>query len=104
MRATSATRSSEGAIVAEVRDGSPGDRAGLRGADDQETFNGQRISKGGDVIVAIDGQDVRSADDVVRSVAYRLPGQVVRMTVVRDGRRVALRVKLGERPAAPDTR
>jgi 2-alkenal reductase len=93
-----------GAIVAEVRDGSPGDRAGLRGGDGQETFNGQRISKGGDVIVAIDGQDVRSADDVVRSVAYRLPGQVVRMSVVREGRRVELRVKLGERPATPDTR
>ena len=93
-----------GAIVAEVRDGSPGDRAGLRGADDQETFNGQRISKGGDVIVAIDGQNVRSADDVVRSVAYRLPGQVVSMTVVRDRRRLKLRVKLGERPATPQTR
>ena len=93
-----------GAIVAEVREGSPGADAGLRGGDGQETFNGQQVSKGGDVIVAINGQDVRSADDVVRSVAYRLPGQVVRMTVVRDGRRVALRVKLGERPATPDTR
>ena len=94
----------EGAIVAEVREGSPGDRAGLRGGDGQETFNGQRISKGGDVIVGIDGQAVRSADDVVRSVAYRLPGQAVRMTVVRDGKRLELRVKLGERPATPDTR
>jgi S1-C subfamily serine protease len=93
-----------GAIVAEVRGGSPGDRAGLRGGDDEETFNGQRISKGGDVIVAIDGQEVHSADDVVRSVAYRLPGQVVRMSVVRGGRRMQLRVKLGERPATPDTR
>ncbi len=92
-----------GAIVAEVREGSPGDRAGLRGGNGQETYNGQRISKGGDVIVAIDGHEVRSADDVVRSVAYRLPGQVVRMTVARDGRRAELRVKLGERPAMPDT-
>ena len=87
-----------------MREGSPGERAGLRGGDERETFNGQEISKGGDVIVSIDRQEVRSADDVVRSVAYRLPGQLVRMTVVRDGRRVALRVKLGERPAAPDTR
>jgi S1-C subfamily serine protease len=93
----------QGAIVVEVRDGSPGDRAGLRGGNGQETFNGQRISKGGDVVVAIDGQEVRSADDVVRSVAYRLPGRVTRMTVVREGRRVNVRVKLGERPATPDT-
>jgi S1-C subfamily serine protease len=93
----------QGAIVVEVRDGSPGDRAGLRGGNGQEIFNGQRITKGGDVITAIDGHKVRSADDVVRSVAYRLPGQVVRVTVVRDGRRTELRVKLGERPAAPET-
>jgi S1-C subfamily serine protease len=93
----------QGAIVVEVRDGSPGDHAGLRGGKSEETFNGQRISKGGDVIVAIDGREVRSADDVVRSVAYRLPGRATRMTVVRDGRRVDVRVKLGERPATPDT-
>jgi S1-C subfamily serine protease len=93
----------QGAIVVEVRDGSPGDHAGLRGGKGQETFNGQRISTGGDVIVAIDGREVRSADDVVRSVAYRLPGRATRMTVVRDGRRVDVRVKLGERPATPDS-
>lgn len=92
----------EGAIVVEVREGSPGDRAGLHGGDGEEVFNGQRVTKGGDVIAAIDGHKVRSADDVVRSVAYRLPGQVVRMAVVRDGRRMELRVKLGERPAMPD--
>ena len=38
-------------------------------------FNGETISRGGDLIVAIDGQPVRSADDVVRQVAARLPGE-----------------------------
>jgi 2-alkenal reductase len=90
-----------GAVIAEVRDDSPGDRAGLRGADGREVFNGQRVSRGGDVIVAIDGRPVRSADDVVRGVAYRLPGQRVRFTVVRDGKRLTVPVRLGERPEVP---
>ena len=90
-----------GAIVAEVTDDSPGERAGLRGGDGDEAFNGQRVTRGGDVIVAIDGRPVRSADDVVREVAYRLPGQTVRFTIVRDGRRLTLEVRLGQRPSTP---
>jgi 2-alkenal reductase len=93
----------QGAVVAQVTDDSPGDRAGLRGGDGDEVFNGERVTRGGDVIVAIDGRPVRSADDVVREVAYRLPGQRVRFTIVRDGERLTLRVRLGERPAVPES-
>jgi 2-alkenal reductase len=95
-------RVQRGAVVAQVTDDSPGDRAGLRGGSGEETFNGQRITRGGDVIVAIDGQSVRAADDVVRAVAHRLPGQVVRFTLVRDGKRINVSVRLGERPTVPD--
>lgn len=91
----------EGAVVAEVTDDSPGERAGLRGGGGDEVFNGERVTRGGDVIVAIDGRPIQSADDVVREVAYRLPGQSVRFTVVRDGKRLTLRIRLGERPEVP---
>jgi 2-alkenal reductase len=94
----------QGAIVAAVTEDSPGDRAGLRGGDGQEVFNGRRVTKGGDVIVAIDGRTVRSADDVVRGVAYRLPGQRIRLTVVREGKRLTVGVRLGERPPVPERR
>ena len=93
----------QGAVIAQVNDDSPGERAGLRGGDGDEVFNGERVTRGGDVIVAIDGRPVRSADDVVREVAYRLPGQRVRFTIVRDGKRLAVRVLLGERPAVPES-
>ena len=93
----------EGAIIARVTEDSPGDRAGLRGGDGEEVFNGQSVTRGGDVIVSIDGRRVLSADDVVRAVAYRFPGQVVRLMVVRDGKRMNVRVRLGERPAAPES-
>jgi 2-alkenal reductase len=90
-----------GAIVSAVRDESPADRAGLHGGDGRETFNGVRVTQGGDVIVAIDGKPVRSADDVVREISERLPGQMVAVTIVRDSERKLMRVRLGSRPAAP---
>ena len=95
-------RVQDGAIVARVTDDSPADRAGLRGGEGDELFNGERVTRGGDVIVAIDGRRVQRADDVVREVANRLPGQRVRFTIVRGGRRLTVPVRLGERPEAPE--
>ena len=94
---------SRGAILSTVRDDSPADRAGLRGGSESEMFNGETISRGGDLIVAIDGRTVRSADDVVRQVAARLPGEFASLTIVRDGKRRVVRVRLGSRPVAPET-
>ena len=90
-----------GAIVSAIRDESPAERAGLQGGDGRETFNGVRVTQGGDVIVAIDGKPVRSADDVVREISERLPGQTVAVTIVRDSDRKLVRVRLGSRPTAP---
>ena len=91
---------SRGAIVGEVRDGSPADHAGIHGGDGEETFNGLDITTGGDVIVAVDGRPVRSADQVVRDIGSRLPGETIRLTVVRGDTRKTLTAKLGARPAA----
>jgi S1-C subfamily serine protease len=92
-----------GAIVSSVRDGSPADKAGLHGGSGDETFNGQTITRGGDLIVAIDGHVVRSADDVVRDVAAKLPGERIALTIFRGKERRVVHVQLGARPAAPAT-
>ena len=94
---------SRGAIVSSVRDGSPADQAGLRGGDRDELFNGQTIRWGGDVIVAIDGRAVQSADDVVRQVAASLPGETAVLTIIRAGERRVVRIRLGSRLTAPET-
>ena len=58
---------------------------------------------GGDVVVKIGDRDVQSADDLVRIVSERLaPGQVVRFTILREGRRMVVPVQLGERPRRPE--
>jgi 2-alkenal reductase len=90
-----------GAVVDSVHAGGPGAKAGIRGGNrDVQVFD-TPFTRGGDVIVAIDGLTVASADDVVRIVSeHLLPGQKVMFTVVRGGRRLELPVTLTERPAS----
>jgi 2-alkenal reductase len=93
----------QGALVEDVRAGGPGGAAGLHGSTKQVDILGYRdLRAGGDVIVAIDGKPVRSADDVVRIVSFDLrPGVVATFTVVRGGVRKTVAVTLGDRDKAP---
>jgi S1-C subfamily serine protease len=88
-----------GAIISGIEDKSPAQRADFRPATRQQEFNGKPgVATNGDVIVAINGLPVRSADDVVRIVSERmLPGQLARFTIVRGTTRRTISVRLGER-------
>ena len=93
-----------GALIQQVVPGHPAQRAGLKGSTREEQFNGSTVRLGGDLIVALDGEPVESADDVVRIVSDRLrPDQLVELTVIRGGagERETVRVRLEERPANP---
>jgi len=91
-----------GAAVQSVEKGSPGAKAGLEPGSTEREFGGVQIRVGGDIIVAIDGKPVSSSEDVVRAVTARLPGETIRVTVVRDSKRQEIEIRLGERPANPD--
>src|SRR6266516_4647245 len=88
-----------GALIEKVRKGSPGATAGLRGSSQPVDVLGyQDLKAGGDVIVAIDGKPVRSADDVVRIVSYELkPGALATFTIMRGSQRKVVAVTLGHR-------
>ena len=91
-----------GAAVQEVVDGSPAAQAGLRGGGREREFEGVPIRPGGDLIVAIDGTAVDSAEDVVRAITQRLlPGQSVELTMLRGNLQRTVTVVLGERPSTP---
>jgi S1-C subfamily serine protease len=91
-----------GAVIACIVPDSPGAKAGLRGGTERRQLNGFEFRFGGDVVVKIGNSSVASADDLVRVVSERLlPGQVVRFTVLRDGKRLTIPVRLGERPRRP---
>jgi S1-C subfamily serine protease len=93
----------QGALVEDVRPNGPGARAGLRPSTRPVNALGYRdLCTGGDVVVSIDGQPVRNADDLVRIVSFGLqPGAVSVFTIVRDGRRKTVAVTLGDRDKAP---
>ena len=90
-----------GATVSSVSDDSPAERAGLRPGRGEVEFGGITICPGGDLIVAIDDEPVETAEDVVRAVTERLPGETARFTVLRGDERLVVTVRLGERPATP---
>ena len=90
-----------GAAVQGVNLGTPAADAGFRPGSAEQVFEDIRIRPGGDLIVAIDGKRVDSADDVVRAVTRRLPGQKLTFTVLRGGERRMISVTLGTRPEIP---
>ena len=89
-----------GALVAEVVAGSPADKAGLHGSDLQVTIDGQQVSVGGDVIIAIDDQPVKEMDDLIAYLSAKTGvGQKVSLTVLRDGKEKRLEATLAARPS-----
>jgi 2-alkenal reductase len=91
-----------GAAIQDVISPSPASRVGLRGGDKPTLFEGQEFMPGGDLIVAVDGQPIERSEDVVRVVTQlRVPGQRIRLTILRGDERRTVTVVLGERPATP---
>ena len=87
-----------GALVDDVTGGGPAQKAGIRGGAGHIAFEGQTVVTGGDVIVAVNGAPVQSADDLVRIVTNTLePGRTAVFTVVRAGHRRLIPVELTAR-------
>lgn len=78
----------QGAYVAEVQPGSPAEAAGLKGG-----ANGT-----GDVIVAVDGQQVDSPESLTAIISQKAPGDRVELEIVRNGQTQTVTATLGERP------
>ncbi|AHY47439.1 Trypsin-like peptidase domain [Rubrobacter radiotolerans] len=71
----------DGAIVSRVTPDGPSDRAGIEGGE-PESIGGLEVPIG-DVITSVDGEPVRSPDDVIRVVNEKSPGERMSLTVVR---------------------
>ncbi len=88
---TTAVQGRQGARVATVNGGGPGERAGLRGG------NGPTAA-GGDIITKLDGQAIASPDDLGAAVTKHKPGDRVKVEIERNGTKQTLDVTLGRRP------
>ena len=88
----------QGVLVVEVQADSPADDAGIRGSDKAFELNGQEIKIGGDVITAIDNTRVDGIQALRLELAKYQPGDVVTLSILRDGKTLKIEVTLGERP------
>lgn len=77
----------EGGIINKVVPNSPADYAGLRR---------------GDIILSIDGEEVKSDEDVVYKLYLKNPGDKVKLVYSRNGKEKEAEIKLGVMPSAED--
>jgi len=73
----------EGALVADVFEGDPAEKAGV---------------KTGDVIVSIDGEKVKDTHDLLQKIARMRVGQAAKIVVLRNGKEMPFSVMISERP------
>jgi putative serine protease PepD len=90
-----------GYLVEIVYDGSPADRAGVRGGNLSVVVQGEEYLLGGDIVTAIQGTLIRTHQDYLTKVRSLRPGQRVKLTIVRDGQPRDLNLTVAERPRLP---
>ncbi len=73
----------EGVIIAQIMPGSPADKGGL---------------KVGDVVVEVDGQKVSEVRELQFKIMRTEPGKEINLKVIREGKELNLKVKVGEMP------
>lgn len=85
-----------GAYVLEVTPGSPADKAGLRAGNRPTGVTG--INAGGDLIIAVDGREVRVFGDLLTYLmTKKSPGDTIVLTILRDNQTKEVTVTLGKR-------
>ncbi|HDJ66355.1 MAG TPA: PDZ domain-containing protein [Nitrososphaeria archaeon] len=89
-----------GFLVIYVNPGSPADKAGIRGGTKTVRLSsGLEIKIGGDVIVGIDGVKVLGLGDILAYLEEKLrPGDKTSLTIIRDGREMAVEIVVGKLP------
>jgi S1-C subfamily serine protease len=85
-----------GMLIEQTVPGGAAQLAGLRGGSEQALLGNMQILLGGDLIVAIDGQPIKSAEDISDLMDKHQVGDPVTVTFYRGKRRMTVRMNLGE--------
>ena len=88
-----------GFLIITVIEDSPASDAGLIGSNKMIEVEGRGYSIGGDIIVSVDGIDVRKIDDILIHLQRgKAVGDEMVLEVLRDGRTTNVTIVLQERP------
>src|SRR5437660_5000677 len=85
-----------GLLIVRVVPGGAAERAGLKGGTERAYLGNTPIMVGGDLIIAIDGQDVQDQQELSRVMNNHRAGDSVRVTIYRGKRKMDVEVTLGE--------
>ena len=91
----------DGLLIIDVEEGSPAARIGLRAGELDVTIEGEPWVLGGDIIVGINGQDVKNREQYAKVFRQLKAEQSITLKLYRDGEAGTLDVTLGERPVPP---
>ncbi|MBW2081023.1 MAG: trypsin-like peptidase domain-containing protein [Deltaproteobacteria bacterium] len=89
----------KGAIVINVTHGGPAAKAGIKGSKKNLRLGNRLYPVGGDIIVAIDGEEVKSDSAAIRILLTKEPGEEVLVSIYRGDRLKRLKVRLGKKPS-----
>jgi 2-alkenal reductase len=88
-----------GVLIESIEPGSPAEKAGLHGGTQEVIVAGRPMLAGGDVVLAVNGVVVNRFDDLINYLASQTDvGDVLNLTVMRDGQQIGIDIKLEERP------
>lgn len=90
-----------GLLIEVVDDGSPAEKAGLRGGNLSMSIQGEEFLLGGDTVTAVNGAPVRTQQDFNARVRALKPGQRAKLTIFREGATREVQVGVVERPRLP---
>ncbi|HZP04326.1 MAG TPA: trypsin-like peptidase domain-containing protein [Terracidiphilus sp.] len=85
-----------GVLIQRVLPGGAAERAGLRGGNQQAYVGNTPIMLGGDLIVAIDGQQVADTQDISAIMDRHQTGDTISVTILRGRQQITLKLVLGE--------
>jgi S1-C subfamily serine protease len=85
-----------GVLILQVTPGGAAEHAGLRGGDERAYLGNIPIYLGGDLIVAIDNDEIHDQQDLSQAMNHHRAGDSVRVTVYRSKKKMEVSVTLGE--------
>jgi S1-C subfamily serine protease len=87
----------QGILIERVVPGGPAAQAGIRGGTRSVLAGLQELRTGGDILVAVDGKPITTQMELNLLLNRARPGDTVNLEIVRDGKKMNVSVKLGER-------